>query len=84
MPDRPSAGGRSLGMRLVVLTITEKLEVCKAAKRGQSLSSLATEYTIEKATESTISIAEVRGKLKDFQTELHDGDCVTQTDSVCV
>ena len=60
----------------MVLTIAEKLEVFKAAKRERSLSSLATEYAIGKATESAISIAEVRGELKDFQTELHDGDCV--------
>ena len=57
----------------MVLIITENLEVCKAAKRGRSLSCLATEYAIRK---STINIAEVRGKVKDFQTELHDGDCV--------
>ena len=60
----------------MVLTIIEKLEACKTAKRGRNLSSLATEYAIGKATESTISIAEVLGKLKDFQTDLHDGDCV--------
>ena len=36
--------------KCVVLTITEKLEVCKAAKRGRNLISLATEYGIGKAT----------------------------------
>ena len=49
----------------VVLTITEKLEVCKAAKRGPSLSSLATEYVIGKARVHDILKSE--GKLKDFR-----------------
>ena len=47
------------GFKYVVLTIAEKLEVCKAAKRGQSLSSLATKYGIGKATVHTdISIVD--------------------------
>ena len=58
----------------VVLTIAEKLEVCKAAKHGRSLSSLAMEYGIGKATVHDILKSEE--KLKDFQTELHNGDCV--------
>ena len=36
--------------KCVVLMIAEKLEVCKATKRGRSLISLATEYGIGKAT----------------------------------
>ena len=56
----------------MVLMITEKLEVCKAAKCRRNLSSLATEYVIGQATVHDNHI-EVRGKLKDF---VHDGDCV--------
>ena len=59
--------------KCVVLTIEEKLMICKHARLGDSNTAIADKYKIRKTTVYDIVKSE---KLKRFQSEIEQGACV--------
>ena len=58
----------------VVLSISDKLQICQQVKNGRSLQSVAGEYGVGKSTVHNIVKSEK--KLRVFQKEITDGDCI--------
>ena len=58
----------------IVLTIEDKLRICDLVQKGQSLTSVATEFNTAKST--IHNIVKNKAKLQTFLTEIQDGDCI--------
>ena len=58
----------------VVLTIQDKLKICKLVRSGRGLASVAAEFDIGKTTVHDIMKSEA--KLQTFSTEIQEGDCI--------
>ena len=57
-----------------MLNIEEKLRICESVRGGRSLTSVAQEFNIGKSTVHDIVKSEAN--IKQFMTEIEDGDCI--------
>ena len=64
----------------VVLTIDDKLKICQLVKAGRTLQKVADEYNIGKSTVHDITKSEE--KLKAFQKEVAENDCIKKRKTV--
>ena len=58
----------------IVLSIENKLQICKLAKEGRSLASLAVDFGIGKST--VHDIVKSQAKLESYQKEVEEGNCI--------